>query len=391
MKKIFLFLFLLSASLGLHATESKRSNVCLNMIVKNEAHVICRCLESVKPLIDSWLIVDTGSTDETQDIIREYLKDIPGELHERPWVNFAHNRNEALELARDKADYLLFMDADDILTYVPHYIRPETFDKEGYYLKIYYSGTTYDRVQLISTQANWRWEGVVHEVIYSPDIKNWGYLDGVVMKIIGGGGRSQDPNKFLKDIAMLEADLEKDPTNTRSVFYLAQSYRDGNLFDKAIELYEHRVEMGGWDEEIFWSLYQIACIQERLGRDRETVLAAYSRAFNFRPSRAEPMYRIASYQRQQGYPYHAYLIANLGMKIPLPRDLIFVESWIYDFGFAFEHALCCYHLRRYEECFNTCLALLSNPKVPDEIKRHIDHLLSVTVQAINQIRSVQAG
>jgi glycosyltransferase involved in cell wall biosynthesis len=361
------------------------------MIVKDEAHVICRCLESVKPLIDSWLIVDTGSTDGTQDIIREFLKDIPGELHERPWVNFAHNRNEALELARDKADYLLFMDADDILTYAPNYVRPETFDKEGYYLKIYYSGTTYDRVQLINTQVNWRWEGVVHEVIYYPDVRNCGYLDGVVMKIIGGGGRSQDQNKFLKDIAMLEDDLEKNPNNARSVFYLAQSYRDGNFFEKAIELYETRVEMGGWDEEVFWSLYQIAALQERLGKDRETVLAAYSRAFNYRPSRAEPMYRIASYQRRQGYPYHAYLIANLGMKIPLPRDLIFVESWIYDFGLGLEYALCCHQLKRYEECFNTCLALLSNPRIPDDIRKGLDHILSMAVQAINQSRAAKAG
>ena len=87
----------------------------LNMIVKNEAHVIERCLATVKPWIDHWVIVDTGSTDGTQEVIRNFLRDIPGTLHERPWVDFSHNRNEALELARPTADYLLFIDADETL------------------------------------------------------------------------------------------------------------------------------------------------------------------------------------------------------------------------------------------------------------------------------------
>ena len=89
--------------------------VCLNMIVKNEAPVICRCIDSVRPIIDYWVIVDTGSIDGTQDIIRQQLSDLPGELHERPWRDFAYNRSEALELARGKSDYTLIIDADDSL------------------------------------------------------------------------------------------------------------------------------------------------------------------------------------------------------------------------------------------------------------------------------------
>ena len=88
--------------------------VCLNMIVKNEAHVIRRCLDSVLPHIDTWVIVDTGSTDGTQELIRDYFAKAgkPGELHERPWKDFGHNRDEALQMARSKARYTMFIDAD---------------------------------------------------------------------------------------------------------------------------------------------------------------------------------------------------------------------------------------------------------------------------------------
>ena len=84
----------------------KTKTITLCMIVKDEARVIERCLASVLPLIDYWVIVDTGSTDGTQEKIRKFFENvgIPGELHERPWKDFGHNRSEALELARSKAD-----------------------------------------------------------------------------------------------------------------------------------------------------------------------------------------------------------------------------------------------------------------------------------------------
>src|SRR5262245_60818994 len=98
------------------AADGRRApTVCLNMIAKNEAPVIARCLASARPFIDHWIIVDTGSTDGTQQRVRECLQGIPGELHERPWRDFSHNRNQALELAGGAADYLLFIDADELL------------------------------------------------------------------------------------------------------------------------------------------------------------------------------------------------------------------------------------------------------------------------------------
>ena len=86
--------------------------ITLVMIVRNESRVIERCLESVRPLLSGWVIVDTGSTDDTIKKIQRSLSDIPGELHRREWVDFGHNRNEALTLARGIGTHLLLIDAD---------------------------------------------------------------------------------------------------------------------------------------------------------------------------------------------------------------------------------------------------------------------------------------
>src|SRR5262245_51439962 len=91
----------------------------LAMIVKNEAAVIRRCLDSVRALIDHAIIIDTGSNDGTQEIVRHWLADagVAGSVLERPWHDFATNRNECLAAIRSvpDVDYVLTLDADEVL------------------------------------------------------------------------------------------------------------------------------------------------------------------------------------------------------------------------------------------------------------------------------------
>src|SRR6266404_7096622 len=96
---------------------SSAGRLCLNMIVKNEAANIERCLVPAVPVISAWVICDTGSTDDTAGRIEQFFRQrsIPGERHHVSFINFEHARNEALVRARRSPlafDYLLLADAD---------------------------------------------------------------------------------------------------------------------------------------------------------------------------------------------------------------------------------------------------------------------------------------
>ena len=140
--------------------------ICLNMIVRNEVGVLARCLGSVRPWIDHWVVVDTGSEDGTQDLVRQFLDGIPGELHERPWRSFGDNRSEALELASGCADYLLFIDADEVLIADPAFSFSDPMpDALMVRHEVAGSQVSFLLPQVVRSGLPWRWHGVVHEYL----------------------------------------------------------------------------------------------------------------------------------------------------------------------------------------------------------------------------------
>ncbi len=338
--------------------------ICLNMIVKDEAPVIARCLGSVLTFVDTWVIVDTGSTDGTQSIIRELATAKPGELHERPWVSFGHNRNEALELARGKADYLFFIDADEMLRLPPSFEFP-ALDGDGYYISCEYAGTTYGRCALVSGALPWRWEGVVHEYLTCDRPFTLGTLVGPAIVVAHDGARSRNPLTYLKDAALLEDALRHDPEHARNVFYLAQSYRDAGELERSRELYRRRAEMGGWEEEVWFSLYQAAILDERLGAEAPLVSAAYLRAFQNRPTRAEPLVALASFHRRRGEHAVAFIYAQQAAACPPPSDLLFVDDSVYRWRALDELAVSAFYAERLDDGRTAMLRLLKEGRFPD--------------------------
>lgn len=324
----------------------------LSMIVKNEAAVIERSLSSIKPYLDYYVIVDTGSTDDTIAEIGQVMEGVPGVVVQRPWVNFAHNRNEALDLLRPVVDFAVFLDADDL------FVADAAFPGKGFgltrdtraaWIPLQYGSLRYRRIGVVRTDTAYRWHGVVHEVLYdvtgTEPLDSIRTLDHCHIQVIGGGHRSQDPAKYLKDAKALEKYIEEHPQDTRAQFYLAQSYRDAGYNDKAIQAYEDRVTMGGWREEVFWSLYQLALV-----RNTDD---AFARAARFAPWRVEPLYHRARLARERDDHTMALAMARLGFykRRPdhLPSDTLFHDRDIYEYGILFELSVAAYYDRSHDE------------------------------------------
>jgi glycosyltransferase involved in cell wall biosynthesis len=340
--------------------------ICLNMIVKNEAHVIRRCLDSVLPLIDTWIIVDTGSTDGTQDVIREHLRGLPGELVERPWVNFAANRSEALQLARGRADYVFVLDADETVELDPGFVLP-ALTADSYDVEMLYGAYSYVRKQLVRNALPWKYSGVLHEYIHCEEAVTSAPLHGIRTVPRHDGARARDPQTYRRDALLLEQALLEEPNNARYVFYLAQSYRDAGDLELALRHYKRRVEMGGWPEEVWFSLYQIAQLEERLEKPWPEVMQQYLAAYQYRSDRVGPLFRIALHYQKVREHAVSHLFLSRAMAIPYPAgNRLFVEKPIYDYMLPVEYAVASYYIGDHQAAIETNNALLRGGKLPPQ-------------------------
>ena len=349
-----------------------RPAICLNMIVRNEAHIIQEVLDAVAPYISSWVIVDTGSNDGTQDLIRNHMARlrIPGELYERPWRNFGHNRTEALNLAQGHDDYIWVMDADDTIVGTPDFTG---LSADIYRLRIKLDDTTFWRPQLFRDGVRVRWVGVVHEYATWDDSCVEVRLEGeyhVEARTLGA--RNLDPQKYARDRDLLLAEVERNPEDGHPVFYLAQTYFDLGDFVNARKWYARRAEMGGIQEAVYYAMYRIAASMLLLGEPWPDVQDAFLRAWESRPTRAEALYQIAGRCRLDRRYRLGYLFAKRAAEIPLPeQDRLFVSADLYAWRATDEQAVCASWIDKHAEAFTLWRRLLARPDLPHDDRQRI--------------------
>jgi glycosyltransferase involved in cell wall biosynthesis len=368
-----------------------RTNICLCMIVKNETAVLPRLFRSLKDYVDYYVIVDTGSTDETIALIQREMGGygVEGEVHERPWVNFGVNRQQALELAvaANRADWLLFIDADEELGVSDPKFYEKLEPGVSYEIEKHQGGLRYAVPHLVNVRASrFRWEGPVHNYLVTLEGPKPQALrkDVWIVYHHAQGAKSHNltqEEKFLRDAKLLEEELARNPNDARSQFYLGQSYRDAGHLEKAIAAYKKRAAMdNGWDEERFMAQLEAGRVSIRLEAPEPVVLGELLAAYNLRPTRAEPLYELARYFRlRKGYAM-ATLFAKAGAQTPRPNDRLFVVENVYTWLLLDELSVAAYWIGDYvsaKQAGETLLArVAAGAAVPEGELRRIQENLA---------------
>lgn len=351
-------------------------------IVKDEATVIERCLDSVLPLVDYVLIVDTGSSDGTPGVIARWLDrhGIAGQVLERPWLNFGHNRNEAIEALRQvtEVDYALTIDADEYLVYEPNF-DPVAFKRslptaDAYQVVTWHGDYRYRRLQIFSNRLPFRYKDVLHAYLVAPKGARIAAAHGFHDHYTHDGARSKDPQKFHKNAAILERELTTatDPGDiARYTFYLAQSYRDAGVPDKARDNFFKRAGMGLWQEEVCLSWLYAGNAMEKLGQLPELRLSVYLKAYEAGPHRAETLYAAARTCRAMKNYHHGFLLAKTGIELSEP-DTLFVDSSVYRWRMLDEFQISAYWSGHIDDAVEASERLLSEAKFPEDQRERIE-------------------
>lgn len=310
--------------------------LALVMIVKDEAKSIVRTLDSVCGVVDSVFILDTGSTDGTQELIRKACDELelPLVLREEPFVDYSTTRNRCLDLAWEaRAPWLLMLSGDEVLR-----------DAEGLraWLDAHYDDLVdgFDvryqfgeelegkSVRLTRLGSPYRYDGVTHEVIVHPRKR----LPGGPAPVVVHYDPQEPIDKTARwnlDLQLLRREATERPDRPRTIFYLAQTYACLGQLEAAHWAYVQRIAMGGFEEERYEAMYRAASLASIVGWPASYVRARLLEAHQLRPHRAEPLYRIAMGLFHSGDLDAAQSFALAAFERPTPADRLFHDREIY--------------------------------------------------------------
>jgi len=337
-------------------------NLTLLLMVRNEEKTIESTLDSALACADHVVIVDTGSTDHTIALAKLKLESWCGptwEIHQREWVDYSWNRNEALGLAAEpykkryangqpwdvyEPDWIFMLDADcklhgaiDLRIYlgalelmaekIPELKRVQAFN-----ILVKSGVRNVDQTRVFKPGSDWRYVGVVHEVAVSPTKPSTLFskhpIPGVLIEHMGTD-LADKPRQWAEHARLLELEVKKKPQDMRSWFYLGQSYELLERADEAFEAYHHCwVGHGFWEERWEAGLRMSSYLFDK--DDWKGCVVLLQELVKIKPWRVEGWYWLARSMAELKAWHNAYCAALFGHVLPLPdHDHYFIQPEFY--------------------------------------------------------------
>lgn len=372
----------------------KRPTLAFATMCKNEEHIIGTVLDAVAPYIDYLVVADNGSTDRTLEIVQEFMDrtGIPGKIYEDEWFGFDVNKNMMMEYVHGKTDYVLHLDADDILAGDFSFNTEDTgFD--NYHMTMKRGTQTWKATVIYDNSLRWKFCGTAHTVIKCLDKPN-GYATGDLSSrgwVIadGVGSRAFDPKKFLYDAERLTKQFwdtltdDPDSLNTRSVFYAAQSYMDygqGDSYEKALQWNRLYLKLKNtWSEEAFEAQMRVSrCMMQIDGYSIDQIIGEMEKAIERCPDRAEPYVILGKYLNSVGSHNLAYTYLKEATTKKLEevkqKYILFVDNTCYGEYINDELAVSCYWLGLYGEGTSLINEIIEDPRFSHHLERLKDNL-----------------
>lgn len=358
-------------------------SIGLVMMLKNEEKRILVSLQSVVGYVDALIIYDTGSTDKTIDIVKEFAEKHKINLYvqQGEFVNFSVSRNVSLDLADTVGvHYLLLLDCNDELKNGKLLLENARFyygkDHTGFLVcQQWWTGQLdkYYNIRFVKANTGWRYRGSVHEWMKDTSSSTDEPKYPVIRlndEIIIYQDRTKDDNKsqkrFSRDKVLLLKEHQDNPTDTRTLFYLAQTCECLNEYEDALYYSKLRTELGGFQEECFHSFMRCGNSAAKLGHEWSDVMKWYIKAYELM-NRAEPLVKIAEYYRNLASLTKssniwriAYMYIREACDLAYPEALIlFVDKSVYDYYRWHLMGIIAYYVGKYEEGKYACTIAIS--------------------------------
>ena len=273
----------------------------LCIMVKNGGEQFESMLKDNLPFFDRWTILDTGSTDNTIEIINRVLVGKKkGQLYQEPFINFRDSRNRCLDLAESSCKFITMLDDTYVITgELRNFLNEVRGDQRSssFSLFIHSDDTIYGSNRIIKIKSGLRYVHRIHEVITNKNNINIVIPDEVVFiqdrRFDYMEKRTNDRKKL--DLKLLFEEVEENPDEPRSYYYLAQTYNILEDYEKAFYYFTKRVEFSnsGFNQERVDALFESARIANfKLNKPWAECEELYNKCYKADESRPESLYFI---------------------------------------------------------------------------------------------------